>query len=140
MNNGDINNRQYVKKLEKDFFKDGNCITIYNMLLENENISIAQILSKISDKRQEQWFSGIALVNEQINAGDGKDGNEEKSVELYEVFNILCRDIELERLKKERKILEKEVLLMTEGKIASDKEKIKKYLQLTSQIKGSGKK
>ncbi|MBQ1609536.1 MAG: hypothetical protein II090_01200, partial [Elusimicrobia bacterium] len=116
----DINNRQYVKKLEKDFFKDGNCITIYNMLLENENISIAQILSKISDKRQEQWFSGIALVNEQINAGDGKDGNEEKSVELYEVFNILCRDIELERLKKERKILEKEVLLMTEGKIASD--------------------
>ncbi len=136
----DINNRQYIKKLEKDFFKDGNCVTIYNMLLENENISVAQILSKINDKKQEQWFSKIALVNEQVKAEDGKEESEEKSVELYETFNILCRDIGLERLKKERKILEREVLLMTEGKIASDKDKIKRYLQLTSQIKGSGKK
>lgn len=136
----DINNRQYIKKLEKDFFKDGNCITIYNMLLENENISIPQILSKINDKKQEQWFSKIAIVNEQVKDGDGLEGNEEKSVELYETFSILCRDIGLERLEKERKLLEKEVLLMTEGKIASDKDKIKRYLQLTSQIKGSGKK
>ena len=107
------------------------------MLLENENISIAQILSKINDKRQEQWFSNIAIVNEQIKAEDGKN---EDSVELYETFNILCRDIELERLNKERKLLEKEVLLMTEGKIKSDKDKINRYLKLTAQIKGSGKK
>ena len=108
------------------------------MLLENENISIPQILSKINDKRQEQWFSKIAIVNEQTEAEDGNK-KEERSVELYEVFNILCQDIELESLKKERKLHEKEVLLMTEGKIKSDKDKIKRYLQLTSQIKGSGK-
>ena len=41
---------------------------------------------------------------------------------------------------QERKLLEKEVLLMTEGKIKNEPEKIKRYLQLTSQIKGSGKK
>ena len=133
----DINNRQYIKKLQKDFFTDSNCVTIYNMLLENGNISIAQILSKINDKRQEQWFSKIAIVNEQINAEDGKN---EDSVELYETFNILCRDIELERLNKERKLLEEEVLLMTEGKIKSDKDKINRYLKLTTQIKGSGQK
>jgi len=133
----DFNNRQYIKKLQKDFFTDSNCISIYNMLLENGNISIAQILSKINDKRQEQWFSKIAIVNEQTKAEDGKN---EDSVELYETFNILCRDIEIERLNKERKLLEKEVLLMTEGKIKSDKDKINRYLKLTTQIKGSGKK
>ena len=132
----DINNRQYIKKLKENFFTDSNCITIYNMLLEDENISIAQILSKINDKRQEQWFSKMAIVNEQINAEDGKKDN---SIELYETFNILCRDIETERLNKERKLLEKEVLLMTEGKIPSDKNKISRYIQLTTQIKGSGK-
>ena len=135
----DISNRQYIKKVNKDCFSDTNCIAIYNMLLENENISIPQILSKINDKRQEQWFSKIAIVNEQTAAEDG-NGKDENSVELYETFNILCRDIELEKLKKERKLLEKEVLLMTEGKIASDKDKINRYLRLTSQIKGSGKK
>ena len=132
----DINNRQYIKKLKENFFTDSNCITIYNMLLEDENISIAQILSKMNDKRQEQWFSKMAIVNEQINAEDGKKDN---SIELYETFNILCRDIETERLNKERKLLEKEVLLMTEGKIPSDKNKISRYIQLTTQIKGSGK-
>ncbi len=131
-----INNRQYIKKLKKDFFTDSNCITIYNMLLENGNISIAQILSKINDKRQEQWFSKIAIENEQIKVEDGKD---EDSVELYETFNILCRDIELEKLNKERKLLVKEVSLMTEGKIPSDKNKIDRLIQLTTQIKGSGK-
>lgn len=132
----DYNGRQYVKKLKKDFFTDDNCVLIYNMLLENENISIAQILSKIKDKKQEQWFSKIAIVSEQMKAEDGK---EKDSVELYEIFNILCKDIELEKLKKEIKLLEKEVLLMTEGKIQVDPVKMKKHLQLTAQIKGSGK-
>jgi DNA primase len=132
-----ISNRQYLKKLEKDFFTDTNCIVIYNLLLKNNNISIAQILSNLNDKRQEQWFSKIAIISERITAEDGK--NDENSVEDYEIFNILCKDIELERKKKERKILEKEVLLMNEGKMEVDVSKIKKYRQLTIQIKGSGK-
>lgn len=95
-------------------------------------------MSKLNDEKQKKWFSKVALINEQIATKCSKDN--ENSLENYETFNVLYKDIELERQKKERKILEKEVLLMTEGKIASDKEKIKKYLQLTSQIKGSGKK
>ncbi len=130
------NNREYIKKLKEDFFTDSNCITIHKMLLENENVSVAQILSKMNDKKQEEWFSKIAIENEQ----SAVKAQDESSVELYEIFNILCKDIELERLKKERKLLEKEVLLMTEGKIETKPEKIKRYLQLTSQIKGSGKK
>ena len=109
------------------------------MLQENENVSTAQILSIIKDKKQEEWFSKLAIVSEQKKDISEKN-SDESSVRLYEIFNILCKDIELERLKKERKLLEKEVLLMTEGKIKNEPEKIKRYLQLTSQIKGSGKK
>ncbi len=135
----DSENREYVRKLKKDFFTERNCVEVYNMLTENENISIAQILSKIKDKNREEWFSKLAIVSEQEK--NSKDGNsEDDTVRVYEIFNILCKDIETERLKKERKLLEKEVLLMTEGKIKNEPEKIKRYLQLTSQIKGSGKK
>lgn len=135
----DSGNREYIKKLKKDFFTERNCVEIYNMLQENENISTAHILSKIKDKKQEEWFSKLAIVSEQ--SKDTKEkGGEDGSVELYEIFNILYRDIELERLKKERKILEKEVLLMAEGKIKNEPEKMKRYRQLTEQIKGSGKK
>ena len=70
-----ICNRQYIKKLKENFFKDVNCIVVYDLLL-----------------------------------------------------------------KKERKILEKEVLLMSEGKKEIDNSKIEKYRQLTAQIKGSRKK
>ncbi len=134
----DPENREYVRKLKKDFFTERNCVEVYNMLAENENISIAQILSKIKDKNREEWFSKLAIVSERVK--NTKESNlEEDSVRVYEIFNILCKDIETERLKKERKLLEKEVLLMTEGKIKNEPEKIKRYLQLTSLIKGSGK-
>ena len=135
----DTANREYVRKIKKDFFTERNCVEIYNLLQENENVSTAQILSIIKDKKQEEWFSKLAIVSEQKKDISEKN-SDESSVRLYEIFNILCKDIELERLKKERKLLEKEVLLMTEGKIKNEPEKIKRYLQLTSQIKGSGKK
>ena len=132
-----ICNRQYVKNLKENFFTDVNCIVVYNLLLKNKNISTAQILFKLNDEIQKKWFSKVALINERITAKDSKDN--ENSLENYETFNVLCKDIELERQKKERKILEKEVLLMSEGKKEIDNSKIEKYRQLTAQIKGSRK-
>ena len=127
-----------MKKLKENFFKDANCIVVYDLLLKKENISIAQILSKLNDEKQKKWFSKVALINEQIATKCSKDN--ENSLENYETFNVLYKDIELERQKKERKILEKEVLLMSEGKKEIDNSKIEKYRQLTAQIKGSRKK
>ena len=109
------------------------------MLQEKEDISIAQILSEIKDKKQEEWFSKLVIASEREKNRTERSSDDD-SVRLYEIFNILCKDIELDRLKKERKLLEKEVLLMTEGKIKNEPAKIKRYLQLTSEIKGSGKK
>ena len=48
--------------------------------------------------------------------------------------------IEIKKLRTKRKNLEKEVLLMTEGKKEMDIQKIKEYQELTKEIKGSGKK
>lgn len=122
-----IQNRQYVLKVQKDFFTVDNCIEIYNMLLQNNGITVAGILSKLDSKKTE-WFSKLAMEN---------SSDDQFSEEF---FVIVCKDIESHRLKIKRKLLEKEILLMTEGKMVADPIKIKEYNLLTAQIKGSGKK
>lgn len=123
----DIKNRQYVFKIKSDFFTLSNCMEIHNILLNKKDITVAGILSKLDSKKAE-WFSKLAME------GAAEDQSSE------ECFNILCNDIEIRRLNKRRKTLEKEVLLMMEGKVAADPAKIKEYGLLTAQIKGSGKK
>lgn len=123
----DIKNRQYVFKIKSDFFTLSNCMEIHNILLNKKDITVAGILSKLDSKKAE-WFSKLAME------GVAEDQSSE------ECFNILCNDIEIRRLNKRRKTLEKEVLLMMEGKVAADPAKIKEYGLLTAQIKGSGKK
>ncbi|MEA5001009.1 MAG: DNA primase [Endomicrobiaceae bacterium] len=123
----DIKNRQYVFKIKSDFFTLSNCMEIHNILLNKKDITVAGILSKLDSKKAE-WFSKLAM----------EGAVEDQSSE--ECFNILCNDIEIRRLNKRRKTLEKEVLLMMEGKVAADPAKIKEYGLLTAQIKGSGKK
>lgn len=123
----DIKNRQYVFKIKSDFFTLSNCMEIHNILLNKKDITVAGILSKLDSKKAE-WFSKLAME------GAADDQSSE------ECFNILCNDIEIRRLNKRRKTLEKEVLLMMEGKVAADPAKIKEYGLLTAQIKGSGKK
>lgn len=120
-------NRKYVKQVCQDLFRLENCKEVYGMLVKKENVSVAEILSNL-DQDKVRWFSKLVM-----DSGADTEFPEE-------VFNILCKDIQLSRLKKQRKILEKEILLMTEGKIASDPVKIREYNKLTSQIKGSGKK
>lgn len=121
-------NRYLTEKLTKDFFTNANCITVYNMLLNNNTISVSEIMSKL-DEKTAKWFSDIAI----------EDNREEIKVSEEE-FSILCKDIEIKRLRARRKNLEKEVLLMTEGKKEMDIQKIKEYKELTKEIKGSGKK
>lgn len=121
-------NRYLTEKLTKDFFTNTNCITVYNMLLNNNTISVSEIMSKL-DEKTAKWFSDIAI----------EDNREEIKVSEEE-FSILCKDIEIKRLRARRKNLEKEVLLMTEGKKEMDIQKIKEYKELTKEIKGSGKK
>ncbi len=121
-------NRYLTEKLAKDFFTNANCITVYNMLLNNNTISVSEIMSKL-DEKTAKWFSDIAI----------EDNREEIKVSEEE-FSILCKDIEIKRLRARRKNLEKEVLLMTEGKKEMDIQKIKEYKELTKEIKGSGKK
>ncbi|MDD2523879.1 MAG: DNA primase [Endomicrobiia bacterium] len=122
-----MQNRQYVLKIQKDFFIVDNCIEIYNMLLQNNGITVAGILSKL-DSTKAEWFSKLAMEN---------SSDDQFSEEF---FVIVCKDIESNRLKIKRKLLEKEILLMTEGKMVADPIKIKEYNLLTAQIKGSGKK
>lgn len=120
-------NRYLIDKLTKDFFTNSNCIIVYNMLLNNKEISVSEIMSKL-DEKSIKWFSDIAIENiEEMKISEEK-------------FSILYKDIEIERLRAKRKNLEKEVLLMTEGKKEMDLEKIKEYQELTKEIKGSGKK
>jgi len=122
----DKNNRYLIKNLNKDFFTDSNCVIVYNILADNNEVSVSEIMSKL-DEKTAKWFSDIAIEN-----------NEETKIS-EEKFSILCKDIETKKLMVKRKFLEKEVLLMTEGKKEMDLQKIKEYQDLTKEIKGSGK-
>jgi len=119
-------NRAFIKKLDNNFFTIKNCSDIYNLLSADNNLSVAEIIAKL-DGKQAEWFSKIAM--------DGSFDN----LDVDETFDTLYKDISLAKLEKERKLIEKEVLLMLDGKIEADDEKINRYNKLTAQIKGSGK-
>ena len=119
-------NRGFIKKLDNDFFMLKNCSEIYEMLKADNNISVAEIQSKL-DGEKAQWFSKIAF-----------DNSFEKS-DKDETFDTLYKDIFLAKLEKRRKEIEPNVLLMLDGKIKDDPEQIKEYKKLTAKIKGSRK-
>ena len=119
-------NRAYIKKLDNNFFTLKSCSDIYNLLSVNSNLSVAEIIAKL-DEKQAEWFSKIAM--------DGSFDN----LDVEETFDTLYKDIYFAKLEKERKLIEKEVLLMLDGKIEADNEKISRYNKLTAKIKGSGK-
>ncbi|MHB9155092.1 MAG: hypothetical protein ACYC5N_05280 [Endomicrobiales bacterium] len=49
----------------------------------------------------------------------------------------LLKDIRQKALEHQRQLLEKEVILMINGQIPSDEQKIKRYHDLNRQLKGS---
>ncbi|MDD3729779.1 MAG: DNA primase [Endomicrobiaceae bacterium] len=118
--------RNFAGKLDGEFWTSEKCRKIYGFFKEKKDVAAAEILSKLEDD-DAGWFSGLVME------ATAKTGD------LQEIFDSLYRDIQAEKLKNARKRLEKEILLMTDGKIPVDAEKIKEYNLLTSKIKGSGK-
>ncbi|MDR1941996.1 MAG: DNA primase [Endomicrobium sp.] len=118
-----LTDRSFVKKAASECFTDPKCAKVHGMLVSG--FSDADILNSLSQD-DNNWFG--ALTFEDIKYSD-----------IQESFNTILRDIETKKLENKRRQLQQEYILMTEGKIARDDDKIKKYKELTSLLKGSGK-
>lgn len=117
-----LNNRSYIDKVDKNFFQDARCQKIYNLL--NEGLNEAEILNRLSSE-EALWFSELVLNSIHYNDTD-------------EAFLTILKDMEQERHKKRRCELEKQILLMTEGKKEKDIALFDEYKELTTLLKGSG--
>lgn len=118
-----LNDRSLITKVSQDCFQEARCEKVYGMIISG--LSDAEILNSLSGE-DKSWFSALTLK-----------GAEHKNPE--EALRIFLKDIEIDRLKKRRQVLEKEVILMTEGKLERDYKKLEEYKKLTSLLKGSGK-
>ncbi len=115
--------RKLAEKTQPDFFEDARCSKVYGCIISG--MGDADILNSLSEKDAD-WFSALTL--DQIEYSDTE-----------EVFKIIVKDIEVSKLKKKRELLEKEILLMTEGKKEADNKIINEYKKIITQLKGSGK-
>ena len=118
-----LTDKSYVQKVASDIFQDAKCAKIFGFLVSGANEAV--ILNALSDEEKD-WFSALAV-------------NEIEYKNLETVFHALLKDIETEKIKNMRGALEKEIVLMTEGKIPKDAAKINEYNKLTKKLKGSGK-
>jgi DNA primase len=116
-----LNNKKYIREIDSIFFKDLRCRKIFELIASG--LSDVEVLNKLS-KVDESWFSELVL-------------NEVEYGNVDEAFNTIVRDIELCKLKENRKKLEKEILLMDEGKIVRDEKVYEEYKKLTTFLKGS---
>jgi DNA primase len=118
-----LSNRDYIEKVDINYFKDSRCENVFGLL--RSGLSDAEILSQLSQK-DVNWFSELTL-------------NAIEYDNIKEAFRIILRDIEFDMLKKKRQLLEKEILLMSQGKKEKDVKMFDEYKELTALIKGSGK-
>jgi DNA primase len=117
-----LNNRDYIKKTNSNCFEDTRCRRIFELTVSGLNtVGILNILSE-EDKN---WFSELIL-----NAMEYND--------VGEAFNIILKDIGISRLERKRRRLEKEILLMSDGKKEKDEKMFDEYKKLTAFLKGSG--
>jgi DNA primase len=118
-----LNNREFAQKLNADCFFDIRCKKVFGLVILG--FSDAEILNSLSQE-DAIWFSELTLNNIEYN-------------NVNEAFNTILKDIELNILKKRRALLEKEILLMTEGKKKKEDDLFDEYKKLTVLLKGSGK-
>jgi len=118
-----LNNRNYIEKIDSVFFKSLRCRKTFDLVALGLND--VEVLNKLS-KADESWF--LELVLNEVEYGN-----------VEEAFNIIVRDIELSKLKENRNKLEKEIILMCDGKILRDEKIFEEYKKLTAFLKGSGK-
>jgi DNA primase len=116
-----LNNRSYIERVGLDFFQDARCQKIYSLVASG--LSDAEILNELSHQ-ETVWFSSLTL-------------NSIKYNDINEAFSIILKDMEEERHKNRRRELEKEILLMTEGRKEKDNTLFEEYKKLTTLLKGS---
>jgi DNA primase len=116
-----LNNRDYISRVNADFFQDARCKKVYDLF--SSGLSDAEILGKLSQE-ETVWFSELTL-------------NSMEYSNVNESFSIILKDMEEYSYKKRRRQLEKEILLMTEGKKEKDNTLFEEYKKLTALLKGS---
>ncbi|MDR1259929.1 MAG: DNA primase [Endomicrobium sp.] len=118
-----LSNKSYIKKINFNCFKDLKCKKVFEFA--NSGLSNAEILNVLPDN-DKNWFSELMLSSIEYS-------------DIEETFNILLNDIKLCRLKNKRRYLEREILLMSDGKRERDEKIFDEYKKLTIFLKGSGK-
>jgi DNA primase len=118
-----LNNREFIQRISVDYFFDARCKKVFELTILG--LSDAEILNSLSQE-DAIWFSELTLNNIEYS-------------NINEAFNTILKDIELSLFKKRRALLEKEILLMTEGKKKKDDNLFDEYKKLTILLKGSGK-
>jgi DNA primase len=116
-----LNNRDYIERVEADFFQDARCQKIYGLLASG--LSDVEILNELSPE-ETIWFSELTLNSIEYN-------------DVKEAFLIILKDMEEYNHKRRRRQLEREILLMTEGKKEKDSALFEEYKKLTTILKGS---
>ena len=117
-----LNNREYLERTGADFFQDARCQKIYGLLASG--LSDAEILNELLPE-ETVWFSELTLNSIEYN-------------DVNEAFLIILKDMEEHNHKRRRQQLEREILLMTEGKKEKDSALFEEYKKLTTLLKGSG--
>jgi DNA primase len=109
--------------VSEDIFKNERNRKVCSMLLKN--MHTAEILSSL-DEGEARWFSELIIDDKNYNSPE-------------QVLAGLIKDHKQNGLEVERKELEKEVVLMLEGNIPVDNNKMQLYHDLNRQLKGSTK-
>ncbi|MDR0401466.1 MAG: DNA primase [Endomicrobium sp.] len=118
-----LNNRNYANELNCDYFKSEKCRKVFSFIIAGFNND--EILNNLQGEYKD-WF--LELISSKI---------EQKNVK--ETIDIILKDIKINELKKKRLQLEKEILLISEGKKEKNDEIFYKYRELTAFLKGSTK-
>jgi DNA primase len=118
-----LNNRDYVKRIDSSCLKDERCSKVFSLVVSG--LSDTKILNALPQENR-NWFSELTL-------------NAIKYNDIEEAFEIILKDIKLNTLERKRQQLEKEVLLMSDGKKEKNTKVIDEYKELTTFLKGSRK-
>ncbi|OEG71046.1 hypothetical protein ATZ36_03065 [Candidatus Endomicrobiellum trichonymphae] len=118
-----LNNRDYIEKTDSSYFEDARCRKIFELTVSG--LDTVGILNTLSEE-DKNWFLELILNTVEYN-------------DVGEAFGIILKDIDTIRLERKRRQLEKEILLMSEGKKEKDKKMFDEYKKLTALLKGSGK-
>jgi DNA primase len=118
-----LNNRDYIEKTDSGYFEDARCKKIFEFTVSG--LDTVEILNTLSEE-DKNWFSELILNIIEYN-------------DIGKAFDTILKDIDTRRLERKRRQLEKEILLMSEGKKEKDEKMFDEYKKLTVFLKGSGK-